>query len=875
MKVHKLLRHGIPDSIIHRWEKTQGEELLPLQSQAIVNHGLLEGKNLIICAPTSSGKTFCGEMAAVVNLFKGKKAIFMVPLKAIAEEKYSDFVEKYAPPGIKVVVSTRDRQEFDRDIERGNFDLAIMIYEKFNQLLIKNLDILKVVSLVVIDELQMIADPTRGPVLELALIKIKNSGLTPQILGLSSVLKNANQLASWLGCQLFLEKSRPVELLRGVLLEGEFRFKKHNSSEEGSEKLVHCDSEENQDILFANMHQLVQKGEQVLAFLKSKKTCEQCALIFAEQSRIPPALETIRALSQLENTSLKEMLTLCLQSGIAFHNADLTFDERKTVEQGYLNGEIKAIFSTTTLSLGVNLPAKTVFIETQKFQLGDHSGKTVMLPVTWGEYENMSGRAGRFGLQPDFGRSVVIAQNSFQFDYLWEEYIEGQEENVDSQLFKKEQDDVILDLAASGLTKTLSQFKQATDSSLGGRFIPHLEETLIKKLNRLADLEILFKKDECYLPTRLGSLFAFKGISLGTGLSIKKKVERSSDFDPFGWIYSVLDTKDGEEVYINVGFGEQQGRIYESHLKERYANVTPPEEIRKLLDRKMSFSPGEIRLVKLSSLLCEWTSSTSTFDLEKKFFCRSGQIEQIAGRVSWLLDAACGLAKIMITDRKLVHFLRRLSLQVNFGVDESGIQLARLRVPGLGRDYIWRLVKSGFSNPKKIRETNIEKLEQIIPRPVAERLKEKTKPTQRKLSTGTFSAHKSKKSLGEQTSLVIDGTPVKDKFLVVVNGEKLTLPAKSFKFLVKLAWAGFANEGGWIHKNDFEPGENQTRYLHRMKKQIAPFLNSDQTLLENNRLGCYRLCIPKTQTKINLDTLAKNPDAEIVEIAQKLSNPQM
>jgi helicase len=874
VKVHKLSRHGIPDSIIQRWEKTQGKELLPLQSQAIVNHGLLEGKSLIICAPTSSGKTFCGEMAAVVNLFKGKKAIFMVPLKAIAEEMYSDFVEKYAPLGIKVAVSTRDRQEFDRDIERGNFDLAVMIYEKFNQLLIKNLDILKVVNLLVVDELQMIADSTRGPVLELALIKIKNSGFMPQILGLSSVLNNADQLASWLGCHLLLEKSRPVELLRGVLLDGEFRFKKHNTSEEGSEQLAHSDSGENQDILFANIQQLLQQGEQVLVFLKSKKTCENCALIFTEQSRIPPAQETIRALSQLENTSLKEMLIPCLQSGIAFHNADLTFDERKAVENGYLKGEIRAIFSTTTLSLGVNLPAKTVFIETQKFQLGDHSGKTVMLPVTWSEYENMSGRAGRFGLQPDFGRSVVIAQNSFQFDYLWEEYIEGREENVDSQLFKKEQDDVILDLAASGLAKTLSQFKQATDSSLGGRFIPHLEETLEKKLNQLVDLDILFKKDECYHPTRLGSLLAFKGISLGTGLSIKKRLERSSDFDPFGWIYSVLDTKDGEEVYISVSFWEQQSRIHESHLKERYANVTPPEEIRKLLDRKISFSPGEIRLVKLSSLLCEWTGSTSTFDLEKKFLCRSGQIEQIAGRTSWLLDAACGLAKIMITDRKLVHFLRRLSLQVNFGVDESGIQLARLRVPGLGRDYIWRLVKSGFSNPKKIRETKIEKLEQIIPRPVAERLKEKTKPAQRKLSVGALPANRHRNSPGEQASLVIDGTPVKDKLLIVVNGERLALPAKSFKFLVKLAWAGFANEGGWIHKNDFEPGENQTRYLHRMKKQITPFLNPDQNLLENNRLGCYRLCIPQTQTKINLDALAKNPDAEIVEIARKLSNSE-
>ncbi|MFQ6032558.1 MAG: DEAD/DEAH box helicase, partial [Candidatus Zixiibacteriota bacterium] len=134
MKVEKLLRYGIPESVIQSWKKNLGEELLPLQTQAVTKHNLLNGESLIICAPTSSGKTFCGEMAAVANLYKRKKVIYLVPLKAIAEEKNSDFVEKYLELGIKVVISTKDRQEHDRKIAKGDFDLAIMIYEKFNQL---------------------------------------------------------------------------------------------------------------------------------------------------------------------------------------------------------------------------------------------------------------------------------------------------------------------------------------------------------------------------------------------------------------------------------------------------------------------------------------------------------------------------------------------------------------------------------------------------------------------------------------------------------------------------------------------------------------------------------------------------------------------
>jgi helicase len=890
MKVDKLLKYGIPESVIESWRKTQGEELLPLQALAVTKYQLLNGKSLIISAPTSSGKTFCGEMAAVANLFKRKKVIFLVPLKAIAEEKYLDFCEKYTQLGIKVTISTRDRQEEDREIERGNFDLAIMIYEKFNQLLIKNLDILSMINLIVTDELQMIADPSRGATLELALTKIISSKYSPQFLGLSAVLKDVDQLASWLGCGLLLEKSRPVELLQGVLLNGEFHFRKHNSGEEGIQKLVELDSEESHYILFANMEKLLKDGEQILVFLKSKKNCEDCALLFSEKIGLASSLGAIQTLAELENTTLKEKLVLCLQKGIAFHNADLTFDERRVVEHFYLKGEIRVIFSTTTLSLGINLPAKTVFIETQKYEVGEYSGKAVMLPISWSEYENMSGRAGRFGLGNDYGRSIVIAQNKFQFDSLWEGYIEGEEEKISSQLSKKDLGDVILDLVTSGAGKNFAQLRQIIKSSLGRELNMEKEDALEEKLKELFQENILIKNGESFFPTRLGSLCAFKGISIQTGLSIKRRLQKPFDFDPFSWFYSVLNTREGEEIYINVGFWEEQNRVYEKAIKERYKNVQPNgEEIKLLLVKSefgsvgnAGFSHEEIKNIKLSFLLSEWITSESTLDMECKYFCRSGQIEQIGKRVSWLLDSACGIAKALNLDKKIIHFLKRLSLKANFGVDDVGVKFAHLRVPGLGRDFIWALTKKGFCSLKQIQAAKLEELEKVIPRQVAQRLKERIeersngakKEGLRSAHLGGFKKSLSGKvttSIGEEISLVLDGTPIKDKFLILVNGKKVTLPAKSFKYLMKLTWAAFKNEGGWIHKNDFEPGENQTRYLHRLKKQIEPNLAPGQSFLENNRLGCYRLNVPKDKICINPPALIKNPDMEIKKMAEELA----
>jgi helicase len=940
MKVEKLLRYGIPESVIESWRKNLGEELLPLQALAVTKYDLLNGQSLIISAPTSSGKTFCGEMASVANLFKRKKVIYLVPLKAIAEEKFSDFEEKYSDLGLKVVISTKDRQEHDRKIEKGDFDLAITIYEKFNQLLLKNMDILSLVNLIIVDELQMIADPSRGPVLELALLKIRTSKYHPQILGLSAVLKDVDELSSWLGCKLLLEKSRPVELLQGILLDGIFFYRKHNSKEEGSEGLVRLDSDEahqtcserSETILFANLEKLVKDGEQVLVFLKSKFDSENCASLFSERVNFSSCLNTIEALSDLENTTLKQKLIECLQKGVAFHNADLTFDERRIIEHFYLQGEIRVIFSTTTLSMGVNFPAKTVFVETQKYQLGEYSGKTVMLPISSSEYENMSGRAGRFGLEKDFGRSIMLAANKFHFDSLWEGYIEGGEEKIIPQLDQKELEDVILDLIVSGSAKNASQLKEIIKSSLT-ECVRHtlVQDTPTPNLNwsgvreSLANIVILEKRialDErveeliknrllltadngkTLSASKLGALCALKGISVQTGLNLKKKLEEPLDFDPFNWFYDVLDTKDGEEIYINVFPFEEESRMYVGALAERYNhNKTTNEKLRGLLERKIGFSHRETQLVKLSLLLSDWITSVNTLNLENKYLCRSGQIDQIGKKASWLLDAASGIAKVLNLNHKfpppmmgrdkgegdIVRFLKKLSQEVNFGVDRRGLKLAKLRIPGLGRDYTWNLVENDLYDLKKIKEAKLEDLEKFIPIRVAERLKERIQNSppkadpplaeKFKIQDSKFAVKRHCTQIGkrEGLDLVIDGSAVKDKFLVLVNGKRINLPAKSFRYLIKLTWALFSagskigeNEGGWIHKNDFEPGENQTRYLHRLKNQIKLCLNAGQTLFENNRLGSYRLTVPKESIKLNQDALLKNPDAEIKRMAEEM-----
>jgi helicase len=874
MEVKKLLKYGIPESIIQTWEENQGGKLLPLQSLAVARFGLLEGESLIISAPTSSGKTFCGEMAAISSIYKRKKVFYLVPLKAIAEEKFSDFQTKYSNLGIKIVISTKDRREYDSDLEKGDFDLGIMIYEKFNQILIKNLDLLRNIDLLIIDELQMISDSSRGQVLELALLKVLNSGYKPQIIGLSAVLGEVERLASWLGCKHLLEKKRPVELFQGILYKGKFAYKEYNSQEEGEEEFIEVESEEIEKILFPNLKMLMEKGEQVLVFLKSRNETIKLALLFADELKGEPASEALEKLAESDVTSLKQKLEFCLQKGIAFHNADLTYEERSIVEHSYLNKEIKLVFATSTLSMGINLPARTVFIETLKYESGEFTDKGVMVPLSWNEYENMSGRAGRFGLEKEFGRSVLLAGNQFHFDSLWDKYVEGREEKLVPVLDKIDLEDVILNLVSSGLAKDYAGLEKYMANTFSANIINQDQNYMKKNISKLIEEKILIpdEKDKLYA-TALGRIISLQGIKVETGLAIKGKLDKESLSEPINWFYDLLITKDGERIYIPLTFHEMENRIYQEKLKERFTRGSILNQgLKKLLSNSGGeLSSRQLSRLKLSLFFCDWITPASLCDLENEYGLRSGFISQLAQELAWLLDSGSAIAKISDFGERVEKYLKNLAMQVKFGVNQDMIELAELKISGLGRDFLWKLLNKGVTSKTQIKEIDLEELKKIIPEKVAIGLKEKIK-LQESGKIGrevlqyapTFDSWRKDPN---QSKFILDGSLVKGKYTVILNGRRLLISHKSFRYLFKLAWAVFKKEDGWLHKLDLEEGDNQGKYIYRLKRELP---HSEKSLIENNRVGSYRLNLKKDKIDLNKKMLENFQDYDIRELLKEI-----
>ncbi|MDH4222192.1 MAG: helicase-related protein, partial [candidate division Zixibacteria bacterium] len=819
------------------------------------------------------------EIAAVSSIFKGKKAIYLVPLKAIAEEKYADFRAKYSSLGIKIAISTRDRRGYDPDLEKGDFDLGILIYEKFNQLLLKNLDILKNIDLLIIDELQMIGDYSRGQVLELALIKTLLSGYKPQIIGFSAVLGEVERLASWLGCKLIMEKKRPVELFQGILYKGKYIYKGYNSQEEGEEEFAEVESEKSEELLFPNIQRLLNEGEQVLVFLKSRNETVKMALLFSEKLEGKPAVEALEKLEELEDTSLKRKLLQCMQKGVAFHNADLSCEERKIVESSYLEKETNLIFATSTLSLGVNLPTRTVFIESLKYESGEFTDKGILVPLTWSEYENMSGRAGRFGLEDEFGRSVLLAGNQFHFDSLWERYVEGKEEKLAPVLDRTDLEDIVLDLVSSGLAQDYSRLEKILRSSFSAERLSKEKDIIKNKIEKLTENRVLISDEKGNLSaTTLGKTISLQGIKIKTGLAILRKLEKeaaSVTFNPtldlLDWFYELLKTPDGRKIYVPLTYYEIEKRIYQTKLKEKSRQIPFKEELKKFLANPVHLTSKELSRLKLTLLFCDWLTPITVLDLENEYFVRSGFISQTAGELAWLLDSSAAIARISDAGTNLEKNLKELSLQVLFGIDKDMVELAKLKLPGLGRDYLWKLSRKGINSKKRIEEMDIEELKKIIPEKIALRLKEVIKLIEkdhkgRGLLQYTPTSDVRRKGFFI-SRLVLDGSLIKGKYTVIINGRRILLSCKSFKYLFKLVWAIYNKEGGWIHKLDLEEGENQGKYIYRLKKELS---DSEKLLIENNRVGCYRLNLKKEQIQLNLKALENFQDFEIEQLLNEL-----
>lgn len=423
-----LLPYGFRQAVIDRWSASM-PTLNQLQLKAINEFGILDGKSLLVVAPTSSGKTMIGELTAIREAEAGSRAVMLLPMRALVNDKY-DYMRQMYGDHLTVVRATGEYSDEISSIYSGQFDMALLTYEKFLNIITGSPWVLRGISLVVVDEAQNISDPTRGANLEFLLTLLRSGharGGAPQVVALSAVIGDSHGLERWLDAGLLKTEERPVPLRESVV-DGAGRAVHLMPDGSTTEEAMIVPAwgvggQGSKQIVIPLVQRLVNEDKKIIVFRSFKGETVGTGIYLSTSLGLPPATSVLEQLPGGDLSSASNSLRQALRGGVGFHNADLNPAERAALETRFRDpsSDLKVIVATTTLAMGINTPAEAVVI----------AGLTHPGPLAYSvaEYKNMIGRAGRTGFTQT-GESYIVATGDPTPQQAWHRYVLGQPEPI-------------------------------------------------------------------------------------------------------------------------------------------------------------------------------------------------------------------------------------------------------------------------------------------------------------------------------------------------------------------------------------------------------------------------------------------------------------
>ena len=399
-------------------------------------HALEDGQGVLVAAPTGAGKTIVGEFAAYLAIQQGMKCFYTTPIKALSNQKFQDLCQIYGESQVGLLTG-------DTSIN-SEAPIVIMTTEVLRNMIYSNSHTLGNLKFVVMDEVHYLADKFRGAVWEEILIHLPES---IQVVSLSATVSNAEEFGDWLqtvrgDTQVIVSEIRPVPLYQHVLFgnrlldlfvhegkvnpeilrlerESHKQVKMQGGSSRQSKGNWRNNSQLTPTIRSLGRADVIDKLDRegllpAITFIFSRKACDaavhQCLSAGLKLTTSEERSEIRQVISQaITNIPEEDLLVLGyyewadgLERGVAAHHAGLLPTFKETVETLFQRGLVKAVFATETLALGINMPAKTVVLE----KLTKWNGEA-HVAITPGEYTQLTGRAGRRGIDID-GNAVIL-----------------------------------------------------------------------------------------------------------------------------------------------------------------------------------------------------------------------------------------------------------------------------------------------------------------------------------------------------------------------------------------------------------------------------------------------------------------------------------
>ncbi|MBR6911869.1 MAG: DEAD/DEAH box helicase, partial [Candidatus Methanomethylophilaceae archaeon] len=676
MRVDEL---DVSDSVAEALMEAGYVNLHPPQAEAIPI--ALQGHNLVVAIPTASGKSLIGYVPALdMMVRKGKKVLYIVPLKALASEKKDDF-EKFSKLGIKAHLSTGDLDSDDKNLQDA--DIIVATSEKADSMIRHGSTWMEQVGLVIADEVHMIHDPGRGPTLEVILTKLMRRNRDLQIIALSATMSNAFDLAEWLHAKLVESDWRPIPLKEGVYYDGRIQFDDRTSRD------VEPDGEE----IWGLVKQAILDGGQSLIFVNSRRSTEALAVKYSKKmselaGRTLSQAEEVLLEGDAESTATGRKLSSCVKCGIAFHNAGLTYRQRKYVEDNFRNGQIKCIVATPTLAAGINLPARRVIVrDTTRYETNYGNS-----PISVMEIKQMCGRAGRPGYDP-YGEAVLVAKSETDKEHLMEDYVEHDTERLTSKLFNEK----ILRSHVLGLLAT-------GDADSRDSIIDFLKETFFGTVSQLFGIESvvdgivrsLVEEDmakengEDIRITSFGKRVSDLYIDPASASILREAVTKiDDDTENLPILLAAAMTPDVLGMYPKKADTDRlnaAGDEVWDHM------LVDPEDIE---DYDEEYFNSDL---KVALLINDWIEETDEDTLTDTMGIGPGDIRSKIDMMDWIIYAMSEIAYMF--NPSAIKKIRPLMTRVRYGVKEELIDLVAFR--GVGRNRARILFNHGIRSRSDI-----------------------------------------------------------------------------------------------------------------------------------------------------------------------------
>lgn len=726
-----LIPYGLTQQVLAAWAESISE-LNPLQLSAINDFGLLDGDNLVVTAPTSSGKTMIGELVALQTALQRKRSVFLLPMRALVNDKFEQFTGVYEPAGFRTIRATGEHSDDIPALLRGQFDIALLTYETFSAMALGNPHVLNLAATVVVDEAQTLTDWSRGSNLEFLLTMLNNQrGRTgsPQIVTLSAVVGDMRGLERWLGGRRLHSDARPVPLVEGVLDHGgAYRYLDQDGQEQVEAVFIYpLNDSGSRRLLIPLMRRLMTEGKKVVVFRQSKGESVACAVYLSRALGLPSADRALAQLGEGDISTSTRALRQTLSAGVAFHNTDLDRDERRVIEIEFRDpgSAVRIVVATPTLAMGVNTPAAAVAI------VGlTHPGRTPT-PYTVAEYKNMVGRAGRLGLV-DRGEAYLIPEGALDPHRAWAGYVTGQLEDLESRLvpdgdprslmlrvLASYPPDAVGVVTENDVVSFLDSSFAAFQARAGGS-AQWNEERLRRGFEQLVAASLIEADGAGYSLTPLGRFTGESGVHVDSIVRLVRGLRGSAgSLNSVGLVAAAQLTSELDDVFLPVNARAVNTEVprWPRVLAQQGA---PHALIRALQDTAIDMTQAVSRS-KRGAAAAMWIAGTpiETIELQLTQHLRqrggvAGAVRAIADRTRDLLPAVAAVARELAPDASNDDLVGRTMLRLELGIPPELVDLVRATPARLSRTQWLALATAGLVTINQIREMEVARLAELL-----------------------------------------------------------------------------------------------------------------------------------------------------------------